>query len=240
MNFIHNKYLIFLSFLKRFAVVFVFPKTVGRVTVFAFLLLFLHEPLLALGGKSNVEDFIEYAGKLQKELLKNSSSGHQKKISDEMRAKALELLDTDEIAKMAILEYYQLLTQEQKQEYTRLFNKLIAYHITNAYIPIEKFTANQEPVKIISKMELRDEIFQKDAYVIQTSLKINDAVYTIHFYLYQKNKVYKLYDIHYDDNSLLLDYQKQFTGIVRKYGIDYLLKKMDERYKKLVPEQIDH
>jgi len=240
MNFIYNHYLFFLSCLQRNAAVLFFTKNVDKAIVFALLLLFVHEPVFSLGGKSNVEDFIEYAGKLQKELLKNSSSGNQKKISDEMRAKALELLDTDEIAKMAILEYYQLLTQEQKQEYTRLFNKLIAYHITNAYIPIEKFTANQEPVKITSQMELRDEIFQKDAYVIQTSLKINEMVYTIHFYLYQKNKVYKLYDIHYDDNSLLLDYQKQFTGIVRKYGIDYLLKKMDERYKKLVPEQSDH
>jgi ABC-type transporter MlaC component len=114
-----------------------------------------------------------------------------------------------------------------------LFHELMANRVVEANIPSQKVLTGKIPIEIISERAESDDVFGKEAIVVNTKVPHRKQSFKVEFFLYRSDDGLKLYDVHIDEASTLLDFRNQFSSIINKKGYKHLVKLLRERIQKI-------
>lgn len=198
---------------------------------------FFHKQVLfaaeSQDGLQFMKDVIYQFETMRGELVDDFSQENRKKVSQKAKKLALKILDVNEIGRLSLGKYANKITKKQKDEFFRLFHDLMAGRVVEANIPNKKILSSKIPIHIMTSETVKDRIFQKQAIVVKTRVPHKRINYFVDFYLFETKEGLKLYDIHIDGASTLLDFRNQFARIIRKKGMNYLINRLRQRLKQL-------
>jgi len=197
------------------------------------ILVLLSGRLFAGEGLDYMQNIISNFEQLRGELAEDFTPEKRKDVAQRARELALEILDVKEIGKLALGKHYAKLKPEQQEDFLSLFNELMANRVVEANIPSQKVISGKIPIEIISERVETDEVFGKEAIVVNTRVPHRKNSFKVEFFLYRSDDGLKLYDVHIDDASTLLDFRNQFSSIINKKGYKHLVKLLRERIQKI-------
>lgn len=189
--------------------------------------------LFAGEGLDYMQNIINNFEQLRGELAEDFTPAKRRDVTQRARELALQILDVKEIGKLALGKHYRKLAPEQKEDFLGLFHELMANRVVEANIPSQKVISGKIPIEIISERVETDEVFDKEAIVVNTKVPHRKSSFKVEFYLYRSDDGLKLYDVHIDDASTLLDFRNQFSSIINKKGYKHLVKLLRERIRKI-------
>ena len=189
--------------------------------------------LFAGEGLDYMQNIINNFEKLRGELAEDFSNEKRKEVSTRARDLALQILDIKEIGKLALGKNFAKLTPAQQEDFLGLFHELMANRVVEANIPSQKVITGKIPIEIISERAETDDVFDKEAVVVNTKVPHRKQSFKVEFYLYRSADGLKLYDVHIDEASTLLDFRNQFSSIISKKGYKHLVKLLRERIQKI-------
>jgi len=180
-----------------------------------------------------MQNIINNFEQLRGELAEDFSTEKRKDVSARARDLALQILDVKEIGKLALGKHFAKLKPKEQEDFLGLFHELMANRVVEANIPSQKVISGKIPIEIISERAETDEVFDKEAIVVNTRVPHRKQSFKVEFYLYRSEDSLKLYDVHIDDASTLLDFRNQFSSIINKKGYKHLVKLLRERIQKI-------
>ena len=184
-------------------------------------------------NSKQVRDFLQKIDRMRVDLASAKTDTAKDKIIRKARKNALRMLDIEEIARLSLGKYFFQFTPDQKEDFLKFFEELMAHQVVMAHVPPNTVSTENTSVEVIEEKKVRDRVFKKNAYVVRTRFPEKEVFYNIDFYLHRKKREFKLYDIHVDGASILLDYKKQFYSIIQKKGSDYLIDRIKEKVETL-------
>jgi ABC-type transporter MlaC component len=123
--------------------------------------------------------------------------------------------------------------RSNKKTFLGLFHELMANRVVEANIPSQKVITGKIPIEIISERVETDDTFDKEAIIVNTKVPHRKQSFKVEFYLYRSEDGLKLYDVHIDEASTLLDFRNQFSSIIKKKGYKHLVKLLRERIQRI-------
>lgn len=184
-------------------------------------------------GLDYMQNIINNFEQLRGELAQDFSTEKRKDVSMRARDLALQILDVKEIGKLALGKHFDKLKPAQQEDFLGLFHELMANRVVEANIPSQKVLTGKIPIEIISERAESDEVFGKEAIVVNTKVPHRKQSFKVEFFLYRSDDGLKLYDVHIDEASTLLDFRNQFSSIINKKGYKHLVKLLRERIQKI-------
>jgi len=194
---------------------------------------FAASALSAGEGLEYMQNIINNFESLRGELAQDFSDAKRKDVSGRARELALQILDVKEIGKLALGKQFNKLTAAQQEDFLGLFHELMANRVVEANIPSQKVVSGKIPIEIISERAETDEVFGKEAIIVNTKVPHRKQSFKVEFFLYRSDDGLKLYDVHIDEASTLLDFRNQFSSIISKKGYKHLVKLLRERIQKI-------
>ncbi|AFM12023.1 MlaC/ttg2D family ABC transporter substrate-binding protein [Turneriella parva] len=184
-------------------------------------------------GLEYMQNIINSFEQLRGELAEDFSAEKRKDVSARARDLALQILDIKEIGKLALGSYFNKLNPKQQEDFLGLFHELMANRVVEANIPSQKVITGKIPIEIISERVETDDTFGKEALIVNTKVPHRKQSFKVEFYLYRSDDGLKLYDVHIDEASTLLDFRNQFSSIIKKKGYKHLVKLLRERIQRI-------
>jgi len=184
-------------------------------------------------GLEYMQNIINSFEQLRGELAEDFSAEKRKDVSGRARELALQILDVKEIGKLALGAYFKKLNPAQQEDFLGLFHELMANRVVEANIPSQKVITGKIPIEIISERVETDDTFGKEAIIVNTRVPHRKQSFKVEFYLYRAEDGLKLYDVHIDEASTLLDFRNQFSSIIKKKGYKHLVKLLRERIQRI-------
>lgn len=187
-------------------------------------------------GKQKVEELLTFIETKRESLRSNYSDENYRSMLDAAITKTRELVDFEEVSKLALGAYYNKMSEKQKENFRSLFHQLISSRaIGNRQKPQAEVLQKKIPFKIIAEVNKHDKLFNKEAVVVKSEIWDEQITYEVDIYFYRghQDKNLKIYDVYIDDASLLLDYRNQFARIMKDKGIDYLISLLEKKIKSL-------
>lgn len=204
-----------------------------RVVHFFLFPLLLSTLIFAGEGLDYMQNIISNFEQLRGELAEDFSVEKRRDVTHRARELALQILDVKEIGKLALGKYYGKLAPAQQEDFLGLFHELMANRVVEANIPSQKVITGKIPIEIISERVEADEVFSKEAIIVNTRVPHRKNSFKVEFFLYRSDAGLKLYDVHIDDASTLLDFRNQFSSIINKKGYKHLVNLLRERIRKI-------
>jgi len=113
-------------------------------------------------------------------------------------------------------------TEPQKQRFTDLFSDLLEA----TYIgKIENYTDE--------RVDYGEERIEGDRALVETNVVTKSAEIPINYKLLREGEEWRIYDVVIENVSLVRNYRSTYDEIVRKEGIDGLLKRMEDKLAEL-------
>ena len=184
-------------------------------------------------GLEYMQNIINSFEQLRGELAEDFSAEKRKDVSGRARELALQILDVKEIGKLALGAYFKKLNPAQQEDFLGLFHELMANRVVEANIPSQKVITGKIPIEIISERVETDDTFDKEAIIVNTRVPHRKQSFMVEFFLYRAEDGLKLYDVHIDEASTLLDFRNQFSSIIKKKGYKHLVKLLRERIQRI-------
>lgn len=187
-------------------------------------------------GKQMVEKLLSTVEDLRDKLNADYSDENYQKLLKEAQKITLDLINFEELSSLVLGKNYQKMNVEQKEHFTSLFHQLLSSRSLGNAKPSEENLQKAIPFKIIDEHRESDKIFAKQAIVVDAEVWDDKIVYEIAIYLFRdkknKNKL-RIYDVHIDEASLLLDYRNQFSRIINENGMDHLIGLLEKKINSL-------
>ncbi|MFZ5627641.1 MAG: MlaC/ttg2D family ABC transporter substrate-binding protein [Spirochaetota bacterium] len=196
-------------------------------------LVVLSTRLFAGEGLDYMQNIINNFEQLRAELAEDFTPEKRKDVTHRARELALQILDVKEIGKLALGKHYAKLSPAQQEDFLGLFHELMANRVVEANIPSQKVITGKIPIEIISERVETDDVFDKEAIIVNTKVPHRKNSFKVEFFLYRSDDGLKLYDVHIDDASTLLDFRNQFSSIINKKGYKHLVNLLRERIRKI-------
>lgn len=173
---------------------------------------------MPLGPKATLQ---RLNGSVDKLLRKKSEPGsdEDKRLKDDIKQRASELLEYNELCKRALGEHYGKMTEKQRTEFVATLRELIERN----YVKQLRTNLDYE-VLYGEESESENEATVSTVVKIRTKGKTTDAA--IEYRLIKVERGWMVYDVITDELSLVRNYRSQFQRIIRDQGYDGLLTKM--------------
>ena len=115
-----------------------------------------------------------------------------------------EVFDFDEMSRRTTAQYWQSFSQDEKQEFSRLFSELLG----NTYLEkIQKYS--DEEIIYVSQ-----ENIDETKSLVKTKLVRKDLEIPISYSMYKNQGMWKVYDVKIEGVSLVQNYRAQFTKVL--------------------------
>jgi phospholipid transport system substrate-binding protein len=165
---------------------------------------------------------VRVANETMSKLLRATSkpgSAAEKKRAGKVTSQLRGFLDVDELGKLALVDHWDGLSEDQRTEYSTLLRNLIEANY------IKGLRANLD-----YKVKYLGERKRGDSVVVETEIatKKNKRTLTIsiEYVLRPDGKTYRAVDVVTDGVGLVENYRAQFNRIISKEGFEGLLKRM--------------
>ena len=145
------------------------------------------------------------------------------KTDEGVRSKIVKILesftDFQEFARMTLKKHWKGLTEAQRVLFTDKYRQLLH----KSYV--RHFKANQE-LEVGFRGAPR---IVKTKAMVMTTVKSGKTESDVDYKLHLKNGKYRAYDIVIDEVSLMRNYRKQFSKIMKRDGFDVLIQKIQKK-----------
>ena len=189
------------------------------------LFLFFALVLFSIASKatSDIRTFTQQTVDNILEIVSNENMNDDKKTALLERT-FLKVVDVEWIAKFTLGRHWSALTQQQMDEFTKLYEK----YLLSIYVPnFKKY--NSDKVTITSIQQLGTA--EKREYLVKTTIE-NDrrtTAYSINFRVVEKNNNFKIFDFITEGVSMMSTQRAEFNAIISAHGVNYLFKKLRNR-----------
>ena len=168
------------------------------------------------------EDFVQNLG--QEALTTLDQDVSQDKLAGEMRDWLNTYFDTDTIARFTLGRYWRQATDEQKEEYTTLFNELI---VTTYSRRLQEYSGEDFKVSGHTSMNDRDTLVHSKIIPADNKGPSTQVDWRVRKIDGKK----KIIDVVVEGVSMSVTQRKEFASVIQKNGgkIDALLKSLREK-----------
>ncbi len=197
-----------------------FGKATATCFSFVVLLQFLWAPAWA-EGKVQPMTLVEKTVNSVIATLKDKNlccRAKQDKVLDLMYAR----FDFEEMSRRILARNWKKLSSEQKRRFVDLFSRLLGI---SYYKKMEGYTDET--------VVYQRQIIRGKYAMVETLVKTHDTDIPINYKLIYKNGNWYVYDVKIEGVSLVSNYRTSYNTIIRKNGVDALLKTMEEKLKEL-------
>ncbi|MBF0278569.1 MAG: ABC transporter substrate-binding protein [SAR324 cluster bacterium] len=179
----------------------------------AFFFMF-NQPALA-DEKSEVAGLVKEKIGLVIKLLKDKTID-KKERNEQIIAAVLPILDFELMAQLSLGKTsWQSISEEQQKEFTELFVK----RTQESYLEKLDLYSNEEVV-------YKDATMEKNRIFVMTELVYKGDKIEMLYKFYKSKDGWKGYDVEILGVSIIQTYRSQFNGVMKKGGIEELLKKL--------------
>jgi ABC-type transporter MlaC component len=213
-----------------------------RIFLIIFAIIFLPQRQFTDDDKSPLKilkDAIKITQDVVRNLPENFSEEQEKEAKEKIRSKLEPLLDQDKASELSISsKNWTKFSEKQKVEFKENLKKILVQKFSAIYKKEKTKRSGKTNIQKLKAIEIniKDEKKYNDKLLkIPKAVKISaiipgDEIDLPVNFIFSKNKdsQWKIYDIHFDGKSIIYSYKKQFSSIIRKHGVDYLLKKLKE------------
>ncbi|NPA25832.1 MAG: ABC transporter substrate-binding protein [Deltaproteobacteria bacterium] len=126
------------------------------------------------------------------------------------------------MAKLCLGRGWRKLTPEQRQEFTRLFKRMLA----KTYVSTIDDYSGQ-------KVVFTREIINKDRAEVRSKIVSDDKEIPINYRMKLEGDRWLIYDVIIENVSLVRNYRSQFAPLMQKKGYDGLIEQMKKRIKEI-------
>lgn len=155
-----------------------------------------------------------------REIVKNEEG---KTSTEALDAKLKEVIfpvfDFEEMSKRSLGAHWADANPEQQKEFVRVFSDLLSY----TYLKRIRENALSSTVSLVGEARKESKV------EVRTLTKSSEGDVDINYRLYQKEDGWKIYDVVIASVGLVSNYRSEFAGIIRKEGMDGLLKRLREK-----------
>jgi phospholipid transport system substrate-binding protein len=190
----------------------------------AFILLLLMSPQLTCAAVSSPIDLIQSGTERVLSIFRESQRGQAPSLrqrQDEILNIVSEYFNFEEMAKRALGRPWKDLSPEKRQEFARLFKRLLFNTYTNR---LEGYTGSNERVFYDSEKLDGDYAIVKTHILYQGNNNV-----TIDYRLHRDDGGWKVYDVVVEGMSFVDNYRGQFASILASESFDSLLKRLREK-----------
>jgi phospholipid transport system substrate-binding protein len=175
------------------------------------------------------EDVIDFVNSISKRTLTIANEEQTSESSKEKELEALfkQVVDTRWIGKFSLGRYWRSASNEQRAKYLNLYSKFL----TQNYVPNFKEYAGSELI-IQNVSEIR-----RNEYLVQTLITENSGSITVRIdYRLKKKgggaKDFIVFDIIAEGVSLITTQRSEFSSIIARSGMDYLISMLENKVSK--------
>lgn len=147
-------------------------------------------------------------------------------LREKIRTTLLEVVDMETIGALTLASHRGKFSDKQFQDFLDVFSKLL---FTTYIAHLEKYSG-----ETIAYLEAR-EMKTRDASVrrveVETVVQSGDQKVPVIYRLMTKDKDWKLYDVHVEGVSLVLNFRKQFNEILRSKPAEALQERLVEKVR---------
>jgi phospholipid transport system substrate-binding protein len=151
-------------------------------------------------------------------LLKQKSPSSSKKIESIFD----EMLDYDSLARSSLQDQWDTLTEAQRKEFRDVLKQLVQ----RAYRKNLDKTANYD-------VRFEGESKAKDGFVVKTVAthrsNARDEPVSIDYVVHRVDGAWRVNDIVTEGSSLVTNYRRQFSRVIKKDGFDELMRRMKKK-----------
>ncbi len=129
------------------------------------------------------------------------------------------IFDYNQLSRRTLGRNWKKMTPGQRKEFTDLFSKLLSSVYMDRILDYsdEKVVFGKENILSKSRVEVQSK-------VVTASKEI-----PIHYRMFLKNGTWKVYDVHIEGVSLIMNYRSQFKSILTNKSIEDLLKMLRKK-----------
>jgi len=216
-----------------------FLKTGIVICIYLFLFPLVLNAKESKGPLEILKDAIDITQNVIKSLPENFSQKQENEAKEKIRGELEPLLDQDKVSELSISSQNWLkFSPQQKIEYKENLKKILIHKFSALYEKEKKSSQKNDNLQKLRKITIdiktekqyNDKLLKvPEAVKISTIMPGDEIDLPLNFIFFKnKNSEWKIYDIHFDGKSILFSYKKQFQSIIKKRGISYLLKKLNE------------
>jgi phospholipid transport system substrate-binding protein len=152
-----------------------------------------------------------------------SQKGASNKVS--RRASLREIIssrfDFPEMSKRSLGAAWLKMSKAQQDEFVEVFSSLLARTYLERVETVEEKMVTIDSEKVSFPKAL-----------VKTSVHRDSDVFPLDYRLHYKDGAWKVYDVIIENIGLVSNYRNEFSGIIRKDGIDGLIKRLKEKEDK--------
>ncbi len=144
---------------------------------------------------------------------------------DKLMVIAQDGFDIREMSKRVVGKRWRTLTPEQRDEFTGLFTELLKY------VYVSQFGLYDGQTIEYGRERIKGKRAQVDTVVVDSEMKI-----PVSYIMKLNGDKWQIYDVVAEGISLVRNYHEQFQSILRRDGIEGLIRKLEERIFELKKE----
>ena len=168
-----------------------------------------------------IEEVRETVDQVVKVAISLKGDSNKAKRREELRKVISPRFDFAEMAKRSLGASWLQMTAEQQQKFVAVFSSLLG----RTYL--ERVETVEEKMVTIDSENVS---FPKA--LVKTSVHRNGDVFPLDYRLLHKDGGWKVYDVIIENIGLVSNYRNEFSGIIRKDGIDGLISRLQEKEEK--------
>lgn len=130
-----------------------------------------------------------------------------------------EIFDYNELSRRALALNWKKLNNQQRQEFTDLFSKLLAI------VYMDRLLEYTDEKVVFGK----EKMLSKNSVEVQSKIVTSSKEIPIHYRLILKNGTWRVYDVLIEGISLTQNYRSQFKSILSKQPPEELLKMLRKK-----------
>jgi len=206
------------------------PKT-GLITAISFMVL-AFGGTLAVAALPNAMPEAKSLGDRILNIAKDPScKADRTGCRDRLRTLLEQYWDTTDMARSALGYHWKTLTDQQRQEFTRLFSDLIE----SIYLSRSNFSKAQKYTDSV-KVDYLKEISEGDEYrKIDTTvlLREGEKPIKVDYRMRWVDGKWKVYDVIVEDISLTGNYRNQFNRVINNHGYPELVRMLQDKLQQI-------
>jgi phospholipid transport system substrate-binding protein len=150
---------------------------------------------------------------------------------DRLRTLIEQYWDTTDMARSALGYHWKTLTDQQRQEFTRLFSDLIEsiYLSRSNFSKAQKYT-DSVTIDYVKESPAGDEYRKIDTSVL---LKQGDKPIRVDYRMKWIDGKWKVYDVIVEDISLTGNYRNQFNRVINNHGYPELVRMLQDKLQQI-------
>lgn len=185
-----------------------------RVIILITTLLFVATASLAIANEDSPTAQLQSTIDKVLEVLNTEVSDKPAHIADAIKPR----FDFEKMAQLTLHKYWQDQSPENKQEFVRLFSKMLE----KTYITKVSMCSSPE-IKYVRERQ------RGNKAEVETNVISNGKAIKVNYRMYMKDREWKIYDIKVEGVSLVRNYRNQLTGMLKTKSFTTLLTTLEQK-----------